>query len=219
MRPHTTVTRVTVVDDGYRVRTDQGEWTAGRACHVPSPQLIGTTERRSIDMNSLREQGVEVVGRLGMIRDGVALSSGGLANVYQLADLKLTRLLDRFDASVADADGLAAPDRPEGTRPDPADRIALDLRGEGIDTVLWATGHRADYSWLDVPVLDHKGQVRHDGGVIRDAPGMHLLGTSLLRRRRSTHIGGAAQDTTDLADHLAAHLAGRVRLQAEPLPA
>jgi len=46
-----------------------------RARHVPSPQLIGTPERRGIDMNALRDQGVEVVGKLGTIRDGVALFS------------------------------------------------------------------------------------------------------------------------------------------------
>jgi putative flavoprotein involved in K+ transport len=190
-----------------------------RARHVPSPQLIGTPERRSIDMNSLRDQGVEVVGKLGAIRDGVALFSGGLANAYQLADLKLTRLLDRIDAWATDVDGLQPPDRPAATRPDPSDRIELDLVREGIGAVVWATGYRPDYSWLDVPVLDYKGSVRHEGGVVRGAPGMYLLGTSLLRRRRSSYIGGAAQDTADLADHLAAHLAGRAPEAAEALSA
>ena len=105
-----------------------------RARHVPSPQLIGTPERRDIDMNTLRDQGVEVVGKLGTIRDGVALFSGGLGNTYQLADMKLKRLLDRFDAWAAAAgvaDSLTAPDRPEPTRPDATDRIELDLRARG----------------------------------------------------------------------------------------
>jgi putative flavoprotein involved in K+ transport len=185
-----------------------------RARHVPSPQLIGAP--RDIDMDSLRDLGVEVVGKLGTVRDGVALFSGGLANTYQLADLKLTRLLDRLDAWAAETgvEGLGPPDRPAPTRPDGADRIRLDLAGEGIGTVLWATGYRPDYSWLDVPVLGYKGAIRHDGGVVTGAPGMYLLGTSLLRRRRSTYIAGADQDTADLADHLAGFLSGRVAVQA-----
>ncbi|MET0772283.1 MAG: pyridine nucleotide-disulfide oxidoreductase, partial [Candidatus Limnocylindrales bacterium] len=193
-----------------------------RARHVPSPQLIGTPERRDIDMNALRDQGVEVVGKLGTIRDGVALFSGGLGNTYQLADMKLKRLLDRFDDWAETAgvvDGLAAPDRPEPTRPDAAVRIELDLQREGIGTVLWATGYRQDLSWLDVPVFGYKGAIRHEGGVVTGSPGLYLLGTTLLRRRRSTYIAGAAQDTEDLADHLAARVGGRVPSPAEPLPA
>lgn len=183
-----------------------------RARHVPSPQLIGSPERRGIDMNSLRDLGVEVVGKLGAIRDGVALFSGGLANTYQLADLKLTRLLDRFDAWASRSgavDGLGAPDRPGPIRPDATDRVELDLEREGIETVVWATGYRQDLSWLDVPVFGYKGAIRHEGGVVTGSPGLYLLGSSLLRRRRSTYIAGAAQDTRDLADHLAGFLAGQ----------
>ena len=164
-----------------------------RARHVPSPQLIGTPEHRPLDLNSLHEAGVEIVGRLGMIRDGVGLFSGGLANTFRLADLKLGRLLDRFDtwAQETGVDDVAAPSRPEPTRLDATPRLELDLRREGIDTIVWATGYRPDYSWLEVPVVDRKGQLRHDGGVVTDAPGLYLLGTSLLRRRRSTYISGA----------------------------
>jgi putative flavoprotein involved in K+ transport len=194
-----------ILDEGFEEMDD-----ITRARHVPSPQLIGTPERRTLDINSLREAGVEIVGRLGMIRDGVGLFSGGLANTFRLADLKLGRLLDRFDAwaqetGVAD---LPAPSRPEPTRLDATPRLELDLRREGIDTIVWATGYRPDYSWLEVPVVDRKGQLRHDGGVVTDAPGLYLLGTSLLRRRRSTYISGADQDSLDIAEHLTRYLAG-----------
>ena len=177
-----------------------------RARHVPSPQLVGSPEKRDINLSTLQEHGVEVVGRLGMIRDGVALFSGGLANVARLADLKQERLLDRFD-EWADADGRVdeAPHRPEPVTVPSRPRLTLDLSREGIRTVIWATGFRPDYSWLDVPVLDRKGKVVHDGGVTA-SEGLYVLGTSLLRRRRSTYINGAAQDTADLATHLATHL-------------
>ncbi len=184
-----------------------------RARHVPSPQLIGTPERRSLDLNSLAALGVEVVGRLGTIRDGVALFSGGLANTCRLADLKLNRLLDRFDEweRRVDAGVVEPPDRFEPTSVGAAATLEVDLRRRNIGTILWATGFRPDLSWLDVPVLDHKGRVRHDGGVVTGAPGMYLLGGSLMRTRRSSYIAGAAHDTEALADHLHHHLSSSTK--------
>lgn len=67
-----------------------------------------------------------------------------------------------------------------------------------------------------MPVLDYKGRLPHAGGVVEKSPGLYVLGTSLLRRRRSTYIGGAAQDSADIAEHLAGYLAGR---GTEPVPA
>jgi putative flavoprotein involved in K+ transport len=183
-----------------------------RARHIPSPQLMGTPDRRSIDLNSLTALGVEVVGRLGTIRDGVALFSGGLANTCRLADLKLNRLLDRFDEweSRADVEVVEPPHRFERTTLSAAATLEVDLRRRNIGTIVWATGFRADHSWLDVPVLDHKGRVRHEGGVVTDAAGMYLLGGSLLRTRRSSYIAGASHDTEALADHLRRHLSSCV---------
>ena len=76
-----------------------------------------------------------------------------------------------------------------------------------FDTVLWATGFRADYSWLDIDVLDRKGELRHDGGVVRDAPGLYRIGLNFLRRRKSSFIHGAEDDARDLVEHLVGHLA------------
>ena len=68
-----------------------------RARRLPSPQLVGTPERTTLDLNALSAAGVELVGRLSAVRDGRALFSGGLRNMFSLADLKMDRLLDTFD--------------------------------------------------------------------------------------------------------------------------
>ena len=54
----------------------------------------------------------------------------------------------------------------------------LDLDASGIGTVIWATGFRPDYSWLDVPVLDRKGRLHHTGGVV-SSPGTVRHGAAL----------------------------------------
>jgi putative flavoprotein involved in K+ transport len=183
-----------------------------RARHVPSPQLIGTPEHRSIDLNTLTQLGVQVVGRLGSMQDGVARFSGGLANTCRLADLKMNRLLQRFDdwARNVGAELVDPPHRFEPTSVPVDPTVAIDLRRRGIGTIVWATGYRPDYSWLDVPVVDRKGRIRHNGGIVREAPGMYVLGQNLLRTRRSSYIAGAEEDTLELTNDLHEHLCVRV---------
>ncbi len=177
-----------------------------RARRLPSPQLVGAPGT-TLDLNALTAMGVELVGRVSAARDGWALFSGGLRNMFALADLKLNRLLDTFDEWARDKADLDEPQRFEPTRAPESSRVRLDLGSGEIRTILWATGFRPDYSWLHVPVLDAKGQVRHEGGVVVDSPGMVVLGLPVLRRRRSSFINGAEGDARELVDHLAGSLA------------
>jgi putative flavoprotein involved in K+ transport len=88
-----------------------------------------------------------------------------------------------------------------------SNRLQLELHGGEIRAVVWATGFRPDYTWLDVPVVDAKGRLRHDGGVVVDSPGLFALGLPVLRRRKSTFIHGIEDDAREVIDHLAQHLA------------
>lgn len=181
-----------------------------KARKVASPQLIGTPERRTLDLNSATDAGVQLRGRLGAIRDGVAMFSGGLRNHCALADQKLGRLLDDIDKWIAERGlgGDAEPaERYEPTRVTRGAPLTLNLTSGEITTIVWATGFRPDLSWVDLPVFDAAGQLRHDGGVVVDAPGVYVLGASFLRRRKSSFLHGAVDDSSDLADHLVGHLA------------
>jgi putative flavoprotein involved in K+ transport len=155
--------------------------------------------------------GVELVGRWAAVRDGRALFSGGLRNVFSLADLKMERLLDTFD-EWAKADGYDAEvgclERFAPTHVPESTRLQLDLRSGEIRAVVWATGFRPDYGWLDVPVVDAKGQLRHEGGVV-GSPGLYALGLPVLRRRKSTFIYGIEDDAREVIDHLTRYLAVR----------
>ncbi len=131
-----------------------------RARRLPSPQLVGTPERTTLDLNALSAAGVEIVGRLAAVRDGRALFSGGLRNQFALADLKMERLLDTFDEwarSHTRAAEVGPPERFEPTRAPASSRLDLDLRSGEIRSIIWATGFRPDYSWLDVPVRRSQG--------------------------------------------------------------
>jgi putative flavoprotein involved in K+ transport len=196
-----------LLDEGYQEVDD-----ITRARKVPSPQLVGAPDRRMLDLNALMRSGVEIRGRLGMIRDGVALFSGGLRNQCKLADLKMNRLLDTIDEWALE-NGFDEPSEPERLPPTEVgdEPMTLDLNDGSIRTIVWATGFRPDYSWLHVDVLDHKGRIRHDGGVTT-SPGMYLIGASFLRRRKSSFIHGAGDDAAELTEHLADYLAGQPAL-------
>ena len=179
-----------------------------RARGLPSMQLVGTPERSTLDLNALSAMGVKLVGRLAGVRDGRAQFSGSLRNQCALADLKLGRLLDTFDHWARDHDvdaSVEAPARLPPTAIEDSPALEIDLANSGIRTIIWATGYRPDYSWLQVPVLDRKGRIRHDGGVTA-SPGLYVMGLQFLRRRKSAFIDGAANDACDLSGHLASYL-------------
>ena len=176
-----------------------------RARRLPSLQLVGSPDKRTLDLNALHRAGVQLVGRFAGIAGSTAQFSGSFANQCAAADLKLGRLLDDIDEYATrhglDAE-LIAPDRPTATTVPTAD-TTLDLGV--ITTVIWATGFRPDYPWLEPHLLDAKGAIRHDGGVM-DQPGLYVLGLPFTRRRKSSFLDGVGPDATELAVHLAGHL-------------
>lgn len=180
-----------------------------RARRVPSLQLAGTLDRSTLDLNALTAIGVKLVGRLaGVTEDGKAQFAGSLHNMCALADLKMRRLLDLIDERAREKglDNTAEPPhRLPPTRVEQDPPLGMDLTSGGIKTIIWATGYRPDYSWLEVPIFDRKGMVRHDGGIV-PSPGMYLMGAQFLRRRKSALIDGAGDDARDLSAHLASYL-------------
>jgi putative flavoprotein involved in K+ transport len=176
-----------------------------RARRLPSLQLIGTPERRNLDLNTAAANGIRVVGRLVGCSGHRVQFSGAFANLCASADLKQTRQLELCDA-YATAHGIDD-DLGDPSRPDPTDVAApaLDADLRSFGTVVWATGFRPTSPWLDAGLLDRKGRLVHDGGVLR-APGMYVLGLPFLRRRKSSFLDGVGPDAEDVAVHLVGHL-------------
>ena len=181
-----------------------------RARRLPSPQLVGTPERTTLDLNALATAGVELVGRLATVRDGRALFSGGLRNQFALADLKMERLLDTFDdwARTQSAGVDAGPvERFEPTRNAHVVAAQLDLGTGRFGRSSGATGVSTGLQLAQCPGGRSKGYLRHDGGVV-EAPGIYpwdcrccgpQVDVHLRRRGRRAHI----------VDHLPAISAGR----------
>jgi putative flavoprotein involved in K+ transport len=176
-----------------------------RARRHASVQVVGNDEGRDLDLSSLHQGGVRVVGRVMAVAGNTAQCSGGLASIVTNADLKQARLLGRIDEFVSAAgldDEVGPAITPAPTR---LDNVATELDLRRFSTVVWATGYRPTYDWLDPAAFGRPHQVVHDGGVAR-LPGLYLMGLPFMRRRRSNLIGGMRFDAADLAGHMRGYL-------------
>lgn len=79
----------------------------------------------------------------------------------------------------------------DGTRPD-------------VAAVVWCTGFRPDFGWIDPDVCDASGHPRHVRGVVEEVPGLYVLGLRFQSRMSSSLLGGVGADAAYVADHLAA---------------
>jgi putative flavoprotein involved in K+ transport len=87
------------------------------------------------------------------------------------------------------------------------DGAPLTAEGKALDvsTVIWCTGYRHDYSWLDVPgALDASGMPVQRRGVAEASPGLYFLGLAFLYCAASSSLPGVGRDAKHLAEHLAA---------------
>jgi putative flavoprotein involved in K+ transport len=177
----------------------------------PSLQLIGSEDRRTLDLDSLQQQGVRLVGRMLGARDSDVYFAGDLSDSIQRADRKMETQLDRVDELIeyiGQAAHFPVEARPRPV-PVPESPRTMSLATEHIRTVLWATGYKRRYPWLHIPVLDVNGELHHDGGVTPE-PGLYALGLNFMRRRNSSFLDGVGLDAAELAEHIVDHLSRRV---------
>ena len=174
-----------------------------------SPRANGGEE---LDLGVLYRAGVDVRGRLVGFAGRHALFGDGLGDDVARAETRMRRILGRIDERVAQ-DGLDLPEGDVHAVSLPARLGALDLGVERIGTVLWATGYRRAYPWLEVPVLDTDGEILQRHG-ITPAHGLYTLGLKFQRRRRSHFIGGVGADAAFLARIIVDRAAAGRRLAA-----
>jgi putative flavoprotein involved in K+ transport len=168
----------------------------------PSLQLIGR-KNPGLHLGTLLSNGVRLAGRLDGLDGNTAAFADDLASSMAQAEVRMHRTLDTIDAHAARV-GLESevddPDRPEPVAA-PTTLERIDLATAGITNVLWATGFGRSYPWLEVPVLDRQGEIRHRRGVT-SARGVYVVGLRFQHRRDSNIIDGVGRDARFVVDHL-----------------
>jgi putative flavoprotein involved in K+ transport len=177
------------------------------------PLITGAYGGHTIDFRQLAAQGITLVGRLAAARDDTIEIAPDLAARLAHGDAAYLAFLDMVDAHI-ERHGLPIPEDPAArqVQPDPACLIKplrrLDLRATHIGAVIWATGYGVDFDWIDVPVLDARGEPVHNRG-ITDVPGLYFLGLQWLSKMNSSFLAGVGDDAARLADHIAARVVAR----------
>ena len=168
------------------------------------PLITGAYGGHTIDLREFVSQGVTLVGRLQSVQAGIRYFAKDLRESLTHGDAAYSAFLDEVDSYV-EQQGLNLPAE-AGARakyPDPpcvSDPLhQLDMRSVGLSTVIWATGYKLDFSWIDLPVLSAGGEPRHKHG-IAPLPGIYFVGLPWLSKMSSSFLSGVADDAAHLAD-------------------
>lgn len=178
---------------------DAPEGDPARLRSAPSFQLIGRAAGPDLDLAYLSSLGVRITGRAETGRDYRIRLAGDLEAQCAAAEARRRKILRRIDEHI-DAAGLDASADPDAWTPPrslPAAPADLDLAAQNVRTIVWATGYRRDYSWLNLPVLGADGEISQHSGVT-PVPGLYTLGLPFMRRRGSAMIDGAGRDAQEI---------------------
>lgn len=178
---------------------------------LPSIQLVGRPDSSDINLGVLRGIGVRLVGRVAGVQAGTLRINRNLVEAVAGSHGRLRRLLARIDI-IADAIGAPAEPHPAPFAVDESP-TSLDLAASGINTVIWATGFRRNYSWLHLPILDASGDIIHTRGAT-PAAGLYVTGLRFQRQRDASFIAAVNGDAIELAESIQRHLVAATRKAA-----
>jgi putative flavoprotein involved in K+ transport len=168
------------------------------------PLITGAYGGHTIELRQFVSQGITIVGRLRSMQDGVLYFAKDLGESLEYGDAAYCAFLDKANSYI-ERHGMDLPAE-AGARakyPDPpcvSDPLhRLDMRRVGLNAVIWATGYKFDFSWIDLPVLNARGEPKHRHG-IAPLPGIYLIGLPWLSKMSSSFLSGVADDAAHLAD-------------------
>jgi putative flavoprotein involved in K+ transport len=185
------------------------------------PHLTGEGGGRTLNLHRFAQDGMVLLGRLASADGPTLRFDDDLAANLAFADDYEAEFCAKVDAFVAQraldvppADALNSDFGGARRAAPPPDVPSLDLGAAGIRTVVWATGFRYDFSWIDAPAcLDEYGYPRQVRGVT-DVPGLFFVGLNWLYKRKSGIIFGVGEDAEHLGDAIARRVGERAGRQA-----
>jgi putative flavoprotein involved in K+ transport len=168
------------------------------------PLITGAYGGHTIDLREFAAQGITLVGRLQAMREGILHFADDLGQSLEYGDAAYGDFLDKVDRFVEQS-GISVSAEPEARarHRNPPCVIEplrqLDIGVIGLSSVIWATGYKFDFGWIDLAVLDRYGRPRHNHG-IAPVSGIYFLGLPWLSKMNSSFLSGVGDDAARLAD-------------------
>jgi len=169
------------------------------------PQISGKNGGQSLNLHRFARDGVVLLGHARDFEKGKLILAHDLHETLAKVDQFEIDALKNVDDYIARA-GLNAPlEEVPRLRDGYAQQqiTELDLRAQGISTVVWATGYAFDYSLVKLPVVDRDGYPTQKRG-ISNYEGLYFLGMPWLHSRKSGILFGVGDDAAYLAGFIAA---------------
>jgi len=190
-----------MVESGFWSRTI-AQLPSPAARLLSNPLATGHGGGHDMHYRTLHAGGVELLGRLTGVEDGVAHFADDLPASIEFGD-NLARTFMRWVEAFCTTRGLSVPWEVPGP-PGFGSRTSLDLRKEGITNVIWTSGYRPDYGWVHAPVFDAMGfPIQTDGR--SDVPGLYFMGVHFQRKAQSAVLYGVGEDAEVVAEHISEH--------------
>ena len=169
------------------------------------PHVSGKNGGHTLSLHDFHRDGITLLGRLVGVEETVLRFDDDLEENMIQADAYADAFMASIDRHIA-LSGIAAPSPTpkELSGGPPSDYWnvpsieAVDLRGAGVTTVIWATGFAFDFTWIDGVILDDFGYPVTDRGVT-EMPGLYFTGLNWMHKRKSGILYGVDEDAAYLA--------------------
>ena len=181
---------------------DQKEEDTPKEQRLPPPLVTGIGGGHDVDIRSYAKDGMTLLSHVLEIRDARITLAGDLEESLAAGD----RTFDEFTSAVDDylrGHDIDAAEVPASISPGITSKpiAGIDIRASDLRSVVWATGYRLDFRWVELPIFDARGEPVQRRGVT-SAPGIYFLGLAWMHKVKSSFLYGVGEDAEYLAERI-----------------
>jgi putative flavoprotein involved in K+ transport len=177
------------------------------AAFACSPQLSGAQGGHDINLRQFAREGIILLGHLQAVQGKQIILAPDLEENLAKADAFAIQMMQAIDEYIKKigmdvAANSTTDEVPSNCASSTKPILTLDLQSAGISTIMWASGYKLEFGWVQIPVFDGVGYPIHQRGVTA-FPGLYFLGLHWLYKMKSSILYGVGEDAAFIASAIA----------------